>query len=127
MSEYIREMMKRTIEANKDKLDCTVCTQYKVGFAYYFCMDGGKHIIDDNTIICDAFVDKRKKLDKKSNDKINLGTKRKCCICKKMFLYKDLIRVPKTNLEQSGFDSIFNTGNKYYCKKCKRVDLNDKM
>ena len=55
------------------------------------------------------------------NQKINLGTKGKCSICKKMFLYKDLISVSKSNEEQEGFDKIFNTGYKYYCKKCNEL------
>lgn len=49
---------------------------------------------------------------------MSLGTKRKCEICRILFLYKDLISIPYIKPEQKGFDKIFNTGYKYYCKKC---------
>ena len=49
---------------------------------------------------------------------MSLGTKGRCKICGELFLYKDLIAVPKKPEEKIGFNSIFDTGYNYYCKKC---------
>ena len=108
MSEYIKKIMVKAIEENKGKFDCTVCSHFEEGLAYYFCLDGGKHVIDDIVLICDEFKDKR-----------NLGTRGKCELCKELFNIKVLIRIPYKKHEQKGFDKIFDTGYHYYCKKCK--------
>ena len=52
---------------------------------------------------------------------MSLGTKGRCEICKGMFPYKDLIRIPYKKHEQKGFDKLFDTGYHYYCKKCKEL------
>ena len=110
MSEYVKKIMIRAMEENKDKFDCTVCSHFEEGLAYYFCLDGDKHVINDITPICDEF-----------NDKRNLGTKGRCEKCKEIFLFKDLIKVPYKKHEQKGFNEIFDTGYHYYCKKCKEL------
>ena len=110
MVEYVKKIMEKAMKENKGKFDCTICSHFKEGLAYYFCFSGEKHVIDDITPICDDFDDKR-----------CLGTKGKCEKCKVLFFYKDLIKIPYKKHEQKGFDKIFDTGYHYYCKKCKEL------
>ena len=35
--------------------DCSGCSFFKEGLAYYFCYNGGKHIIDDIKPVCEYY------------------------------------------------------------------------